>query len=95
MNLPPWLRPSPPPLIKGDQLDIKALSPEFAAILKAFIGKLDREGLGELERAQVKALYDKLEIQGPAYQLVSKGMFDGYGPPLEKIKALRPNPRRK
>lgn len=93
MNLPPWLRPPRRPLITGDQLDIKALSPELAAILKAFIGKLDREGLGELERAQVKTLYDKLEA--PPYQLVSKGMFDGYGPPLEKIKAIAPDPRRK
>lgn len=93
MKLPPWLRPSPPPLIVGDRLDLNALSPDLAAILKAMLGKLDREDLGLLERAQVKALYEKLE--GPTYRLVTKGMFDGYGAPIEHIKALPPDPRRK
>jgi hypothetical protein len=93
MKLPPWLRPSPPPLIIGDKLDFNALSPELAAILKAIIGKLDREDLGDLERAQVKALYQKLD--GPTYRIVTRGMFDTYGAPVEHIKGLPPDPRRK
>lgn len=89
----PWKRKPKLPLITDDALDFKALSPELAGILKAIIGKLDRENLGQVEREQIAALYEKLP--GQEYTLLSKGMFDGYGAPVEKIKALPPDKRRK
>lgn len=89
----PWAKPPPPPLIEGDRIDLKALSPQLAGILKTCLGKLDLEGLGEVEQGQVIALYDKLE--GVEYKLVTKGMFDAYGAPIDHIKAIPPNLKRK
>lgn len=93
MNLPPWLRPKRVPLIEDGKLNLAVLSPELTAIIKACIGKLDREGFGELELEQTQVLYN--ELPGEPYQILTKGKFDSYGAPIELMKALPPNKKRK
>jgi hypothetical protein len=90
-----WRRDKPPPvpLIEGETLNLKALSPKLAATLKTCLGKLDRSDFDPVEMEQVQALYDVLG--GASYTIVVKGLFGDYGAPVEYIKAIPPNPKRK
>lgn len=90
-----WRRDKPPPvpLIEGDTLNLKALSPRLEATLKTCLGKLDRSEFDPVELEQVQALYDALG--GVSYTIVVKGLFSGYGAPVDVIKAIPPNPKRK
>ena len=84
---------SPPPLIDGDSLNLKALSPQLAGILKTLLGTLDPTTLGRVERGQIETIYHALK--GETYTLFGSGMFTDYGPSIEKIRARPPNLKRK
>lgn len=86
-------RPPKLPLIDGDALNLKVLSPQLAAVIKTYLGKLDKEHLGLVEREQLQTLYARLE--GAEYTIVVKGHHGGYGPPIDQIKPIPPNPKRK
>ena len=89
-----WPRlPPRVPLVKGQTVNLEALSPKVAEALKACLGKLDRQGLDALESEQVQRLYEALS--GEVCTVVTKGMFSEYGPPVEWIKVMPPNPKRK
>ena len=81
------------PLVEGDNLNLKVLSPTLAAIIRTYLGKLDKSNLSALECQQIEQMFNTLPPS--QYRLVSKGLFDEYGAPIEKIKALPPDPRRK
>jgi hypothetical protein len=91
----PWKRSKAPrlPLVEGDKLNLSVLSPRVAAMIKACIGKLDKAALDHGEQGQIDQLYSALP--GEPHILVTRGMFGEYGPPVEHIKALPPDPRRK
>ncbi|MNC24944.1 hypothetical protein D3C75_730160 [compost metagenome] len=90
----PWWKPKPSPGPQGGALpNLNDLPPRLAAILKTFIGKLDLSDLDAKERDAVIRLYNALP--GVAYTLIAKGMFNDYGAPIERIKAIRPDTRRK
>lgn len=90
-----WRRDKPAPLalIEGETLNLKALSPSVSGILKACLGKLDPETLEHGDREQIQLIFKAL--QGPVYTLYTKGMFTEYGAQVERIKAQKPNPKRK
>jgi hypothetical protein len=85
--------PVKPVLIEGDTVNLKALTPRLAAIIKTCLGKLDRTVLEPLEAEQIQSLYAALS--GEDWALVVKGRIGDYGPPIEYILALPPSPKRK
>lgn len=91
--LPPWLRAKRVPLIEDNKLDLSVLSPHLITIIKACIGKLDREDFGTTELEQTETLFK--ELPGEPCQILTKGKFDNYGGPIEKLKVLPPNHKRK
>lgn len=90
-----WWKDKPPPLplVEGETLNLKALSPWLTGTLKACVGKLDRTDLDPGQCEQVQSLYNALS--GESYTILTKGLFGEYGAPVEYIKALPPNPKRK
>lgn len=86
-------KPPPIPSILGETISLGSLSPRLTGMIKACIGKLEPEGLDHREREQLQKLYDALP--GVSYTLFAKGLYNDYGAPVEYIKALPPNPKRK
>lgn len=86
-------KPPPIPLVEGATLNLGVLSPRLAATLKACVGKLDRSDFDPGESEQVQTLYDALS--GGSCTVLTKGLFGDYGAPVEYIKVLPPNPKRK
>lgn len=89
-----WRKKPPPiPLIYCESVSLDVLSPRLAGIIKACLGKLEPAGLDQKEREQLQALYDALP--GVSYTLFAKGLYSDYGAPVEYIRAVPPNPKRK
>lgn len=90
---PPWSRDKTVPLLEDNKLNLNVLSPKLVSVIKSCIGKLERDDFSLEELKQSEEIV-KL-IPGEPCQLFGKGLFDHYGAPIEKLKALPPNKKRK
>ncbi|WP_414919860.1 hypothetical protein [Pseudomonas sp. IT-P218] len=86
----------PKPLYLDDLIAADKLEPGTITVMRALIGKWLPENFDDRTREQLHAIYKALGEQetGQPY-LLSKGMFSDWGPPIEQLKVVPANPKRK
>jgi hypothetical protein len=84
------------PVALNDLIAVDKLEPGTIVVLRAFISKWLPENFDDRTRRQLLAIYEDLSAQEKRKTyLLSKGKFGDWGAPVEQIKVVLENPKRR